>query len=102
MEHGSGHASVGGLCPAFQCSQSHETYTDFPPLSLVFLQYARTVGIAVDHRRKNRSVESLEANVQRLKEYQSRLIVFPRRAGKAKKGDAEVCVRAERVCHSLA
>lgn len=54
-------------------------------------QVARTVGIAVDHRRKNRSVESFEANVQRLKEYQSRLIVFPRRAGKPKKGDAEVC-----------
>jgi large subunit ribosomal protein L13e len=53
-------------------------------------QTARTVGICVDHRRKNRSVESLEANVARLKEYQSRLIVFPRRTGKTKKGDAEV------------
>lgn len=30
----------------------------------------------------------MDANVQRLKEYQSRLIVFPRRAGKAKKGDS--------------
>ncbi len=51
-------------------------------------QYARTVGIAVDHRRQNKSVEGFELNVQRLKEYQSKLIVFPRKAGKVKKGDA--------------
>ncbi|CAO3702056.1 unnamed protein product [Rhizopus stolonifer] len=38
---------------------------------------ARTVGIAVDHRRRNRSNESLELNVQRLKAYKSKLIVFP-------------------------
>ncbi len=44
--------------------------------------YARTIGIAVDHRRQNRSTEIFEANVQRLKEYQSKLIVFPRN-GKA-------------------
>lgn len=51
-------------------------------------QYARTIGIAVDHRRQNRSVEGFDANVARLKEYQSKLIVFPRQAGKPKKGDA--------------
>lgn len=39
----------------------------------------------------------MEANVQRLKEYQSRLIVFPRRAGKAKKGDAEAAEIANAV-----
>ena len=39
---------------------------------------ARGVGIAVDHRRKNRSEGSLAANVQRLKQYKSNLIVFPR------------------------
>merc|ERR1712029_444896 len=37
---------------------------------------------------KNKSVEGLQANVQRLKEYRSKLIVFPRKAGAAKKGDA--------------
>lgn len=37
---------------------------------------ARSVGIAVDHRRQNKSQESFDANVQRLKEYQSKLIVF--------------------------
>ncbi|QID81654.1 60S ribosomal protein L13B [Saccharomyces pastorianus] len=40
--------------------------------------YARTIGIAVDHRRQNRNQEIFDANVQRLKEYQSKIIVFPR------------------------
>ncbi|XP_063045101.1 large ribosomal subunit protein eL13 [Engraulis encrasicolus] len=57
---------------------------------------ARTVGIAVDHRRRNRSTESLQLNVQRLKEYRSKLIVFPRKASAPKKGDstAEECKMA--------
>ena len=49
-------------------------------------KYARTVGIAVDHRRRNRCQESLDANVQRLKNYMEKLIVFPRVAGKPKSG----------------
>ncbi|KAK9324361.1 ribosomal protein L13e [Lipomyces orientalis] len=52
-------------------------------------KFAKTIGIAVDHRRQNRSVEGLEANVARLKEYQAKLILFPRKAGKPKKGDSE-------------
>jgi len=50
---------------------------------------ARTIGIAVDHRRRNRSAESLQLNAQRLKVYKSKLIVFPRKRGKPKSGDAE-------------
>ncbi|KAI4367965.1 hypothetical protein MLD38_016586 [Melastoma candidum] len=49
---------------------------------------APTVGIAVDHRRKNRSLEGLQANVQRLKTYKAKLVVFPRRAPKSKAGDS--------------
>ena len=49
---------------------------------------ARSIGIAVDHRRRNKSNESLQLNSQRLKEYKSRLIVFPRKRGKTKAGDA--------------
>merc|ERR1711874_13772 len=49
---------------------------------------ARSVGISVDYRRRNLSMESLQQNVQRLKEYKSKLIVFPRKEGKPKKGDA--------------
>merc|ERR1712228_1059090 len=50
--------------------------------------YARTIGIAVDHKRTNKSVESLQINVQRLKEYKSKLILFPRNAKAPKKADA--------------
>jgi large subunit ribosomal protein L13e len=49
--------------------------------------YAPTVGIAVDARRQNLSEESLAANVQRLKEYMSRLVVYPKKSNKPKKGD---------------
>jgi len=52
-------------------------------------RYARTIGICVDHRRTNLSVESLQANVQRLKEYKAKLIVFPRKSNaKPKAGDS--------------
>lgn len=51
-------------------------------------RYARSIGIAVDVRRRNKSVESLQLNVQRLKEYQGKLILFPKRLSKPAKGDA--------------
>merc|ERR1719198_542021 len=50
---------------------------------------ARTIGIAVDHRRRNRSAESLQINAQRLKEYKSKLIVFPRKRNKPKAGHSD-------------
>lgn len=49
---------------------------------------APTIGIAVDHRRRNRSLEGLQDNVNRLKAYKANLVVFPRRANKPKAGDA--------------
>jgi len=49
---------------------------------------ARTIGISVDPRRQNLSEESLKVNVERLQEYKKRLILFPRRNGKTKNGDA--------------
>ncbi|XP_023336843.1 60S ribosomal protein L13 [Eurytemora carolleeae] len=49
---------------------------------------ARTMGIAVDFRRRNKSVESLQLNAQRLKEYKSKMILFPLNSKKPKKGDA--------------
>lgn len=51
---------------------------------------AKTIGIAVDFRRRNRSVESLQMNIQRLKEYKSKLILFPKKQSKPQKGDASV------------
>ena len=49
---------------------------------------AKTLGICVDHRRVNKSVESLQLNTQRLKEYKSKLILFPLNAKKPRKGEA--------------
>jgi large subunit ribosomal protein L13e len=51
---------------------------------------APTIGIAVDHRRQNKSVESIQRNVQRLKEYKSRLILFPLNKKKLRKGDSSL------------
>jgi large subunit ribosomal protein L13e len=49
--------------------------------------YAPTIGISVDARRQNLSEEGLAANVERLKAYKARLIVFPKKSNKPKKAD---------------
>jgi large subunit ribosomal protein L13e len=49
---------------------------------------ARTIGIAVDFRRRSKSQETLTLNVERVKAYMANLIVFPKSSGKANKGDA--------------
>lgn len=49
---------------------------------------ARGVGIVVDHRRRNLSAEGKALNVERLKAYKARLVVFPRNAKKPKKADS--------------
>ena len=46
---------------------------------------AKSLGICVDHRRSNKSEESLQLNVQRLKQYRAKLIVFPLPSKKNKK-----------------
>jgi len=60
-------------------------------------KYARTIGIAVDHRRYNHSEESLERNVERLKEYLGKIILFPKNRASVKPGEAgpEVTALAE-------
>ena len=49
-------------------------------------RFARTVGIAVDHRRTNTSDEGLQLNVDRLNSYKTKLILWPKIADKPKKG----------------
>ena len=49
--------------------------------------FARTVGIAVDHRRHNKNAETMATNVERLNQYKNKMILFPRRADKPKKGE---------------
>jgi len=46
------------------------------------------IGIVVDHRRRNLSEEGKKLNVERLKAYKARLVVFPRKSAKPKKGDS--------------
>ena len=48
--------------------------------------FCRTVGISVDHRRTNTSTEQKQLNVERLNTYKSKLILFPRKENKPKKG----------------
>jgi large subunit ribosomal protein L13e len=76
------------ITPAAHPRQSH-------PLTLSSLQeagiarkLASTIGIAVDPRRLNTNQETLTLNVQRLKTYKSRLILFPRKSGQFKKLDS--------------
>jgi len=49
---------------------------------------APTIGISVDPRRQNLSEESLKANVERLKTFKGRLILFPRNSKTPKNGEA--------------
>lgn len=49
---------------------------------------APTIGISVDPRRANFSQESVAMNVERLKAYRARLILFPRKSGQHKTLDA--------------
>ena len=51
---------------------------------------AKTIGVSIDYRRRNRCTESLQLNVQRLKVYKSKLILFPKKQSQPKKGDATV------------
>jgi len=50
-------------------------------LAKISKKEAKGLGIAVDHRRRNKCNESLQLNANRLKKYQARLVVFPRKKG---------------------
>eukprot|EP01022_Parablepharisma_sp_SALTPOND_P013713 TRINITY_DN1842_c0_g1_i1.p3 TRINITY_DN1842_c0_g1~~TRINITY_DN1842_c0_g1_i1.p3 ORF type:complete len:172 (+),score=39.47 TRINITY_DN1842_c0_g1_i1:368-883(+) len=45
-------------------------------------KFARTIGIAVDYRRQNTSMEVRDMNVKRLKAYLAKLILFPSKASR--------------------
>ena len=48
--------------------------------------FARSIGISVDARRRNRSAEGLQKNVQRLEVYKNKINLIPRNPAKPKKG----------------
>jgi len=50
-------------------------------------KFARTIGIAVDKRRQPRSEESLQLNVERLREYMKNLVLLPRNPAKIHEGE---------------
>ncbi|KAL1783944.1 paraplegin isoform X1 [Sigmodon hispidus] len=74
-----GQAAGAGECPSGKGNDE---------VAGIHKKVARTIGISVDPRRRNKSTESLQANVQRLKEYRSKLILFPRKPSAPKKGDS--------------
>ncbi|KAJ4305515.1 60S ribosomal protein L13 [Kalmusia sp. IMI 367209] len=88
---------VDKLRPVVRCASDNRRVRPGRGFSLAELKaagiprkLATTIGISVDPRRQNLSEESLKANVERLQEYRKRLILFPRRNGKTKSGDASV------------
>ncbi|XP_055837940.1 60S ribosomal protein L13 [Episyrphus balteatus] len=61
--------------------------------------FAKSIGISVDKRRRNKSIESRQTNIQRLKEYRSKLVLFPINEKKIAKGEStiEECKVAEQL-----
>ena len=57
-------------------------------------QFARTIGVRVDHRRRNKSAETLQRNVKTLEFYKSKLTLYPLKAGKPKKGQINDSVQS--------
>ena len=55
---------------------------------ILSLHYARSIGIAIDLRRKDTANETMTANVNRIKEYLAKMILYPR-----KKADKKAIVK---------
>ncbi len=57
-------------------------------------QTAMQMGISVDHRRRNRSQESLEMNKARLEAYKARLVMLPKKGSAALTEATSACTAA--------
>jgi len=79
-------------CPTVRHNMKKRLGRGFTPTELkaagLNARYAATIGIRVDGRRKNKSEEGLNVNVQRLKTYMSKLVLFPLNHKKIVKGEA--------------
>ena len=64
------------------------TKEELKKAGILSLNYARSIGIAIDLRRKDTSNESQTANVNRIKEYLAKMILYPR-----KKADKKAIVK---------
>lgn len=52
----------------------------------ISVDFAKSIGISIDHRRQNRCSEGLQQNVDRLKAYVQKLVLFPLSNKKLAKG----------------
>jgi large subunit ribosomal protein L13e len=79
-------------CPTVRHNMQKRLGRGFSPAELKAAglnpHYAATIGIRVDGRRKNKSEEGMNVNVQRLKTYLSKLVLFPVNHKKVQKGEA--------------
>ncbi|GET90540.1 60S ribosomal protein L13, putative [Leishmania tarentolae] len=79
-------------CPTVRHNMKRRLGRGFSPAELKAAglnpHYAATIGIRVDSRRKNKSEEGMNVNVQRLKTYMSKLVLFPMNHKKVQKGEA--------------
>jgi large subunit ribosomal protein L13e len=90
-------APVGQLRPAVHCpTQRYNakvrlgrgfTVAEIKAAGIT-VKYAKTIGIAVDARRTNKSQESLDLNTERVKTYLASITVFPKRKAAAAIKDA--------------
>ena len=69
-------------CPTFKYNTKERLGRGFTLSELkaakISHKLAKSIGISVDHRRRNLSAETQDANVQRLKSYQSLLVRLPK------------------------
>lgn len=67
-------------CPTIRHNRKIRLGRGFTPEECVAAgvdyKYARTVGVSVDMRRRNRNAESFNQNVDRLKEYLSKITIY--------------------------
>merc|ERR1711994_954682 len=71
-------------CPTFRYNAKARvgrgfTYDELKGAGLSATE-AKQIGICVDHRRRNKSAENLQRNVQRLKEYKGKLVILKKGA----------------------
>eukprot|EP00915_Cephaloidophora_sp_WS-2016_P000618 GHVH01000753.1.p1 GENE.GHVH01000753.1~~GHVH01000753.1.p1 ORF type:complete len:169 (+),score=25.85 GHVH01000753.1:39-545(+) len=94
--HAAGVAPIGLLRPIVHCcSQKHNMKNragrgfNLEELAAVGIspRHAPTVGIAVDPRRKAKSATTKAANVARLTDYMSKVILLPKKGHKSVKND---------------
>merc|ERR1719510_1832801 len=83
-------------CPSIRYNMKLRKGRGFTPAELkaagLSSKNARTIGIAVDMRRKNKSEEGFQRNVARLKEYMSKVVILSKKEIAKRKGQASsVC-----------